>query len=82
METFEKHTHGMSCTISPGRGDLPVGQFEAQNLLPNGSGTPSLASSGMRRDVNKCVYTDNKEAVNTYLDLPGMRHMSFSKSAE
>ena len=52
----EKHTDGMSCTISPGRGDFPVGQFEAQNILPNGSGTPSLASSGMRRNMNKYIY--------------------------
>ena len=31
--------------ISPGRGDFPAGQFDAQNLLPNGRGMPSLASS-------------------------------------
>jgi hypothetical protein len=31
--------------INPGSGDFPVGQFEAQNLLPNGKGIPSFASS-------------------------------------
>ena len=31
--------------MSPGRGDFFVGQFDAQNLLPNGRGIPSLASS-------------------------------------
>jgi hypothetical protein len=31
--------------MSPGSGDFPVGQFDAQNLLPKGSGTPSFASS-------------------------------------
>ena len=31
--------------MSPGSGDSPVGQFDAQNLLPNGKGIPSLASS-------------------------------------
>jgi hypothetical protein len=55
-EKDEKHTDGMRCTISPGRGDLPVGQFDAQNLLPNGSGIPSLASSRMRREMNKYAY--------------------------
>lgn len=38
-------TDGIKCIISPGRGDLPVGQFEAQNLFPKGSGSPSFASS-------------------------------------
>lgn len=31
--------------MSPGSGDLPVGQFDAQNLLPKGRGIPSFASS-------------------------------------
>lgn len=31
--------------MSPGRGDFPVGQLDAQNLLPKGKGTPSFASS-------------------------------------
>ena len=31
--------------MSPGSGDLPVGQFDAQNLLPKGRGMPSFASS-------------------------------------
>jgi hypothetical protein len=31
--------------INPGSGDFPVGQFEAQNLFPNGKGIPSFASS-------------------------------------
>lgn len=31
--------------IRPGSGDLPVGQLDAQNRLPNGSGMPSFASS-------------------------------------
>ena len=35
----------MRCTINPGRGDFPVGQFDAQNLFPNGNGIPSLANS-------------------------------------
>ena len=30
----------------PGRGDLPVGQFDAQKRLPPGRGIPSFASSG------------------------------------
>lgn len=30
----------------PGKGDLLVGQLDAQNLLPNGNGIPSFASSG------------------------------------
>jgi hypothetical protein len=38
-------TEGIKCIISPGKGDFPVGQFDAQNLLPNGRGIPSLASS-------------------------------------
>jgi len=31
--------------MSPGSGDLPVGQLDAQKRLPKGRGTPSLASS-------------------------------------
>ena len=31
--------------ISPGRGDFPVGQLDAQNRLPKGNGMPSFASS-------------------------------------
>ena len=31
--------------MRPGKGDFPVGQFDAQNLFPNGRGIPSLASS-------------------------------------
>lgn len=38
-------TDGIRCTISPGSGDFPVGQFDAQNLFPKGSGMPSFASS-------------------------------------
>lgn len=34
--------------INPGSGDFPVGQFEAQNLFPNGRGIPSFASSVMK----------------------------------
>ena len=70
LKMVETHTDGIRCTIRPGRGDLPVGQFEAQNLLPNGSGTPSLASSGIKRDINYDGCTDNKEDVNT-LVYPG-----------
>ena len=36
---------GIKLMMSPGKGALPVGQFDAQNLLPNGRGIPSLASS-------------------------------------
>ena len=39
------HTEGIKWIISPGKGDFPVGQLDAQNLLPNGRGIPSLASS-------------------------------------
>lgn len=35
--------------MSPGSGDLPVGQLDAQTLLPNGSGMPSFASSWLTR---------------------------------
>jgi len=45
MIKMQDFTDGMRCTINPGSGDFPVGQFEAQNLFPNGSGTPSLANS-------------------------------------
>jgi len=38
-------TEGIRWIINPGSGDLPVGQFEAQNLFPNGRGIPSFASS-------------------------------------
>ena len=38
-------TEGIKWMIRPGKGDFPVGQFDAQNLLPNGRGIPSLASS-------------------------------------
>ena len=38
-------TEGIKWMMRPGSGDLPVGQLEAQNLLPNGRGMPSLASS-------------------------------------
>ena len=31
--------------MRPGKGDFPVGQFDAQNLFPNGRGIPSFASS-------------------------------------
>lgn len=34
----------------PGSGDFPVGQFDAQNLFPKGSGMPSFASS-----ADECV---------------------------
>lgn len=44
------HTDGIRWTINPGRGDFPVGQFDAQNLFPNGSGIPSFASS-MNNDL-------------------------------
>jgi hypothetical protein len=67
LEMVKKPTDGMRCTISPGRGDLPVGQFEAQNLLPNGSGTPSLASSRTRKVMNEYICMDNKENVNTLI---------------
>jgi hypothetical protein len=39
-------TDGIRWIISPGKGDLPVGQFDAQNRFPKGRGTPSFASSG------------------------------------
>ena len=42
-------TEGIRWMISPGRGDFPVGQFEAQNLLPNGRGIPSFANSWLIR---------------------------------
>jgi hypothetical protein len=45
-------TEGMRCTMSPGSGDFPVGQFDAQNLLPKGSGTPSFASSAYKKIEN------------------------------
>ena len=35
----------MKYSNSPGRGDFPVGQFEAQKRYPNGIGIPSFASS-------------------------------------
>ncbi len=38
-----RRTEGIKCTIRPGNGDLPVGQFDAQNLLPKGSGIPAEA---------------------------------------
>jgi hypothetical protein len=41
-------TEGIKCMINPGSGDFPVGQFEAQNLFPNGRGIPSFASSVMK----------------------------------
>lgn len=34
--------------MRPGNGDFPVGQVDAQNLLPNGRGIPSFASSVRR----------------------------------
>jgi hypothetical protein len=36
---------GIKLMMSAGKGALPVGQFDAQKLLPNGRGIPSLASS-------------------------------------
>ena len=39
--------------MSPGRGDLPEGQFDAQKRLPNGSGMPSFASSWFTRAAAK-----------------------------
>lgn len=38
MQTVQIRTEGIKWMIRPGSGDLPVGQFDAQNLLPNGSG--------------------------------------------
>ena len=45
-------TEGIRCIINPGRGDSPVGQLDAQNLFPNGSGIPSFASSD---DGNRAI---------------------------
>ena len=42
-------TEGIKWRTSPGRGVFPVGQFDAQNLFPNGRGIPSLASSIARK---------------------------------
>ena len=39
----------MRCMRSPGKGAFCVGQFEAQNRLPNGSGKPSFASPWFMR---------------------------------
>jgi hypothetical protein len=39
--------------INPGSGDLPVGQFEAQNLFPNGKGIPSFASSVLKYKLGR-----------------------------
>lgn len=44
-------TDGIRWMMSPGSGDFPVGQLDAQNRLPNGSGTPSFASSWLTRDA-------------------------------
>ena len=50
---IKRRTEGIRWMISPGRGDFPVGQFEAQNLLPNGRGIPSFASSWFIRAAAK-----------------------------
>ena len=42
-------TDGIMWMMSPGRGDLPVGQLDAQKRLPKGSGMPSFASSWFMR---------------------------------
>ena len=41
-------TEGIRWMMSPGSGDLPVGQLDAQKRLPKGRGTPCLASSANR----------------------------------
>lgn len=46
-----RRTVGIKWMIRPGSGDLPVGQLEAQNRFPNGSGMPSFASSKGKMDI-------------------------------
>jgi len=46
-------TEGIKWMINPGRGDFPVGQFDAQKRLPKGRGTPSFASSACPSVVEK-----------------------------
>ena len=65
-------TEGIRWTIRPGSGDLPVGQFDAQNLLPNGNGIPSLASSVV--GISKPNARDEESPA--YLDSREMRRMS------
>ena len=43
---------------SPSKGDFPVGQFDAQSLLPNGRGIPSFASSWLTRAEAKAWSTN------------------------
>ena len=47
IRTTQGLTDGISlrCMINPGSGDIPVCQFDAQNLFPKGKGMPSLANS-------------------------------------
>lgn len=35
---MHKFTDGMRCTVNLGSGDLPIGQFDAQDVFPSGSG--------------------------------------------
>ena len=42
-------TEGIMWITIPSKGDFPVGQFDAQILLPKGRGTPSFASSWLTR---------------------------------
>ena len=75
-----KLTDGMKCKIRPGRGDFPVGQFDAQNSLPNGNGMPSLANSSSKKsDKSGTVETILLTLIHSrlYKNLVQLRVMNF-----
>lgn len=64
-------TEGIMWRTRPGKGDFPVGQFDAQNLLPKGSGRPSLASSAENMLARRLITHDGWEFVGLTLVYAG-----------
>ena len=66
---------GIKLRMSPGKGAFPVGQFDAQNLLPKGR-IPSLASSVRSEAMNRIERHTGMTCVLTLVNAGSSKHLS------